>query len=111
MWQTRPFLKLYKQLINEKGMRVEQVVNAIDIAVNRLPYMENLHQHAKYEAEKMQRTIQRLANDITALELKISILDRTTFSCEQKCKRKEQQLQEITDKKDRIEKLNAYHNP
>jgi hypothetical protein len=76
--------------MKEKGMSIEQVVNAADIAANKLPYMESLYGQAKGEAEKMQRTIQRLANDISALELKISILDKTAFSIEQDCKRKEQ---------------------
>jgi hypothetical protein len=38
---------------------------------------------------------------------KISILDATAFSCEQDCSRERQQLQELIDKKDRIEKLIA----
>jgi post-segregation antitoxin (ccd killing protein) len=53
--------------------------------------MENLYRQAKDQAEKMQHTIQRLANDIKTLELKISILDKTALSCEQECKRTEQQ--------------------
>jgi DNA-binding CsgD family transcriptional regulator len=36
------FLKLYKQLIKEKGMSVDQVVNAVEIAIHKLPYMESL---------------------------------------------------------------------
>jgi hypothetical protein len=69
--------------------------------------MENLYQQAKDQAEKMQRTIQRLANDISMSEHKISILDKTVFSCEQERKRTEQRVQELTDKKDRIEKFIA----
>jgi predicted nucleic acid-binding Zn-ribbon protein len=53
----------------------------------------------------MQHTIQRLANDVKALEYKISILDKTAFSSEQECRRKEQQIQELSDQKDRLEKL------
>jgi hypothetical protein len=51
-------------------------VNAVDIAVNRLPHMESLYKKAKDQAENMQRAIQRLVNDIRALEYKISILDK-----------------------------------
>jgi DNA-binding CsgD family transcriptional regulator len=101
------FLKLYNQLIKKRHMSIEQVVNVVDIAIHKLPHMENLYQQAKDQAEKMQRTIQRLANDIRALELEISILDKTAFSCEQECKRTEQRVQELADKKDRIEKLIA----
>jgi septal ring factor EnvC (AmiA/AmiB activator) len=86
-------------------MSIEQVVNVVGIAIHKLPYMESLYGQAKDQAEKMQRTVQQLSNDITALELKISILDMTAFSSEQDCKRTEQRVQELSNKKDRIEKL------
>ena len=57
-------------------MSKEQVVNVVEIAIHKLPYMENLYRQAKDQAEKMQHTIQRLANDVRALEYKISILDK-----------------------------------
>ncbi len=47
----------------------------------------------------MQHTVQRLANDIRALERKISVLDKTALSSEQECKKTEQKVQELTDKK------------
>ncbi|HEX5979041.1 MAG TPA: hypothetical protein VFY68_17290 [Nitrososphaeraceae archaeon] len=55
----------------------------------------------------MQRTIQRLANDIAAREYKISILDKTAFSIEQDCRRKHQEIQELIAQKNRIERLIA----
>jgi hypothetical protein len=42
-----------------------------------------------------------------ALEYKISILDKIAFSSEQECRRKEQQVQELIDQKNRIERLIA----
>jgi hypothetical protein len=48
-----------------------------------------------------------LVNDIEAGENKISILDKIAFSCEQEYRRKEQQLQELIEKKNRMEKLIA----
>jgi hypothetical protein len=66
----------------EKGMSIEQVVNVVEIAIHKLPYMENLYQQVKDEAEKMQGTIQQLANYIRTLERKISILDKIAFSSE-----------------------------
>jgi hypothetical protein len=45
-------------------MSIEQVVNAVEIAIHKLPYMKSLYRQAKDQAEKMQHTIQRLANDI-----------------------------------------------
>jgi gas vesicle protein len=100
-----PFLKLYRQLINEKGMSIEQVVNVVDIAANKLPYMESLYSQAKDEVDNMQRTRQYLSNDIQALKNKISILDATAFSIEQECRRREQQLQVLIAQKNRLEKL------
>lgn len=86
-------------------MSIEQVVNAVDAAIHKLAHIENLYRQAKDQTEKMQHTLQRLAKDIRALDYKISILDKSAFSCEQDCKRTEQRVQEITALKDRIEKL------
>jgi predicted DNA-binding protein YlxM (UPF0122 family) len=94
-----PFLKLYKELIKKRRMIIEQVVNVVEIAIHKLPYMGSLYRQAKDQAEKMQITIQRLSNDIAAKEYKISLLDKIAFSSEQECKRTEQRVQELTDKK------------
>jgi chromosome segregation ATPase len=102
-----PFLKLYKELIKKRRMSIEQVVNAVDIAIHKLPYMETLYRQIKDEVNKLQYTRQRLVNDIEARKNKISLLDKIAFSCEQECKRTEQEVQELTDKKDRIEDLIA----
>jgi transposase len=101
-----PFLKLYR-LVKEKGLSIEQVVTAVDIAIHKLPFMDSLYRQAKDEVDKLQYTIQRLVNDIQVREYKISILDKTAFSIEQDCRRKEQQLQELTAQKERLEKLIA----
>src|SRR5215212_315463 len=98
------FLKLYKELIKNRRMSTEQVVNAVEIAIHKLPHMETLYEQAKEQLDKMQLTGQHLSNHITVLERKISILDTTAFSSEQECKRTGQQLQELTAKKDRVEK-------
>jgi len=96
--------KLYQQLVMKKGMSIEQVVNAVDTDINKLPHMETLYVQTKDQAEKMQHTVQRLANDIDARKHKISALDKTAFSLEQDCMRKQQEIRELSDKKDRIEK-------
>ncbi len=88
-------------------MNIEQVINAVEIAIHKLPHMESLYRQAKDQAEKMQRTIQRLANDIRALEYKLSILDKIAFSSELECKRTEQKVQELSAQKDILEKLIA----
>jgi hypothetical protein len=40
-------LKLYKELIKKRHMSIEEVVNAVDTAIHKLPYMENLYRQAK----------------------------------------------------------------
>jgi septal ring factor EnvC (AmiA/AmiB activator) len=69
--------------------------------------MESLYEQVKDQAEKMQYTVQRLANDIEATKHKISALDKIVFSTEQECKRIEQRLQELGGKKNRLERLIA----
>jgi SMC interacting uncharacterized protein involved in chromosome segregation len=85
-------------------MSIEQVVNVVEIAIHKLRYMETLYRQIKDEVNKLQYTRQGLVNDIEARKHKISILDKIAFSSEQECKRKEQQVQALTDKKDEIEK-------
>jgi DNA repair ATPase RecN len=100
-------LKLYKELIKKKRMSIEKVANPVDTDINKLPYVETLYSQAKDQAEKMQHTIQRLANDIPAKEYKISILDNIAFSSEQDCRRKYHEIRELIAQKDRLEKLIA----
>jgi predicted DNA-binding protein YlxM (UPF0122 family) len=97
-------LKLYNQLIKKRHMSIQQVVNAVDTAIHKLPYMESLYKQAKDEVENLHRIRQGLINDIEAFKYKISLLDKTAFSCVQESRRTEQQVQELIDKKDRIEK-------
>src|SRR5215208_1263810 len=93
--------------MKEKAMSIEKVANVVAIAIDKLPYMESLYEQVKEQVERMQYTRQGLVNDIEARKHKISILDATAFSSEQECMRKEQQIQELTAEKDRIEKLIA----
>jgi exonuclease VII large subunit len=88
-------------------MSIEQVVNAVEIANHKLPHMENLYRQAKDQAEKMQRIRQGLENEIEERKNKISFLDRIAFASEQECRRTEQRVQELGDKKNRLEKLIA----
>src|SRR5215217_8204711 len=103
-----PFLKLYQLMMRERGMRADQVANVVEIAIHKLPHMENLYGQVTDQIDKMRRTRQGLVNDIAGLERKLSVLDKTAFSCEQERMRTEQRVQGLTDnKKDRIEKLIA----
>jgi predicted XRE-type DNA-binding protein len=87
---TWPLWKLYQELIEKRGMSKEQVVNIVEVAIYKLPHMETLYRQIKDEVDKLQYTRQGLLNDIAALRYKILILDKTAFSIEQDCKRKEQ---------------------
>jgi hypothetical protein len=88
-------------------MSIAQVVNVVEIAIHKLPHIETLYIQAKDQAEKMQLTRQGLENDIETRKNKISILDKTALSIELYCRRKEQSVQELGDKKDRLENLIA----
>src|SRR5215212_3609767 len=48
--KLKTFLKLYR-LMKEKGMSIEQVVNAADIDIHKLPYMESLYRQVKDEVD------------------------------------------------------------
>jgi hypothetical protein len=88
-------------------MSKEEVAKVVETAIHKLPYTESLYMQAEDQTEKMQCKIQRLANDIEARKNKISLLDKVVFSIEQECRRKEQEIRELSDKKDRLEKLIA----
>ena len=54
-------------------MSIEQIVNAAEIAIHKLPYMESLYQQIRSEVEKLQYIRQHLLQDIEALKSKMSI--------------------------------------
>ena len=85
-----PVWKLYQRLVKKRRMSIEQVVNAVDIASHKLPHLESLYEQVKDEIDKLQYIRQGLLNNIAALKYKILTLDKTAFSIEQDCKRKEQ---------------------
>src|SRR5215208_71944 len=69
--------------------------------------MESLYEQVRHEVDNLQHIRHDFINHIEALKYKLSILDKTAFSCEQDYKRKELQLQELIAKKERLEKLIA----
>ena len=85
-------------------MTTDHVTNAVEIDIHKLPYMEDLYKQVIHEVDNLQCLSQELINHIEALKYKLSILDKTALSAEQERKRIEQQLQELIDKKDRLEK-------
>jgi hypothetical protein len=96
-----PFLKLYR-LIEKRGMNIEQVVNAVDIAIHKLPYMEGLYKQLKDEVDKMQRTRQQLENYLHKLKEEIASAKSLLNSYHTLCERKRQELENINSEASRI---------
>ncbi len=72
-------LKLFR-LIKEKGMSIEQIVNAVEIDIHRLPYMGSLYKQIKEEVDNMQLIRQRLTREIETLKNQISIIEKTLMN-------------------------------
>jgi F0F1-type ATP synthase membrane subunit b/b' len=104
-------LKLYKELIKKRRMNIEQVVNAVEIAIHKVPYMENLYKQAKDQAEKMQRTVQRLETYLHTLNDEIASAKALLNSYHKLCERKRQELENINNEASRIVTLvNRFKN-
>ena len=86
-------------------MSIEQVTNVVEIAIHKLPYMEDLYKQVTHEVDNFQRIRQWLINHIDALKYRISLFNKTSFSSEQDCKRTEQQ--ELSAQKNRLEKVDC----
>ena len=65
--KVTPLCKLYEELVIKRGMSIEQVGNSVDIALNRLPYMEGLYQKVKQETDRMQEKRDYLLKEIISL--------------------------------------------
>jgi hypothetical protein len=100
-----PFLKLYKQLINQRGMTVEKVINAVDIAIHKLPYMECLYKQLKDEVDKMQRTRQQLDNYLHKLKEEIASAKALLSSYHTLCDRKRQESEHHNNDISRLENI------
>jgi hypothetical protein len=60
--------ELHNELVLKRGMSYEKVANLVDIALNKLPYVENLFEQAKWAADKQQERFDSLGNRIRSLE-------------------------------------------
>jgi septal ring factor EnvC (AmiA/AmiB activator) len=92
-------------LEKKEDIGIEKVVHVVNIADDKLPSLEALYGQVKDLVDNIQHTRQYLSNDIQAMRNKISILDATAFSSEQECRRKEQQVQELIEQNEGLEKL------
>jgi DNA-binding transcriptional MerR regulator len=60
-------LKLYRELVIKRGMSIEAIANLVDIALDRLPYMETLLDQATRAAARKQEKVEYLENRIRTL--------------------------------------------
>ena len=97
--------KLYKELIKKRRMTIEQVGNVVDIAIHKLPHMETLYIQAKEEAEKMQRTLQRLENYSHTLNDEIASAKTLLNSYHLLCERKRKEAENLNNELSRLEAL------
>jgi hypothetical protein len=99
------FLKLYKELIKKRGMSIAQVVNVVEIAIHKLPHMETLYMQAKDQAEKMQRTVQRLENYSHTLNDEIASAKALLNYYHVLCERKRKETENLNNELSRLEAL------
>jgi hypothetical protein len=60
--------KLYWELVIKRRMSIEAVAKVVDIAIDRLPYMESLLDQATRAAARKQEKVEYLQNRISSLE-------------------------------------------
>jgi DNA-binding CsgD family transcriptional regulator len=99
------FLKLYQRLVKKNGMSIDQVVNAIDTAIHKLPYIESLYEQVKDQVDKMQRTIQRLENYSHTLNDEIASARALLNSYHLLCERKRKEAENLNNELSRLEAL------
>jgi chromosome segregation ATPase len=92
-------------------MSVDQVVNVVDIAIHRLPYMESLYGQVKEQVDRMQYKIQQLENYLHKLKEEIASAKSLLNSYHTLCERKRQELENINSEASRIVTLvNRFKN-
>jgi predicted HTH domain antitoxin len=98
-----PFLKLFKELIRQRGMSIDNVVNAVDIAIHKLPYMESLYGQVKEQVDKMQYKIQGSNKDLNTLNDEIASAKVLLNSYHMLCERKRQEAGYLNNEITRLE--------
>ena len=84
-------------------MTVEKVVDAVDIAIHKLPYMESLYKQLKDEVDKMQRTRHQLENYLHKLKEEIAGSKELLKSYSSSCERKRQEAENLNKEILRLE--------
>ncbi|HYX54595.1 MAG TPA: hypothetical protein VE818_00415 [Nitrososphaeraceae archaeon] len=101
--KLEPILKLYRKLIKEKGMSIEQVDNAVDIAANKLPYMESLYEQVEEQVDKMQYKIQLSEKHLHSANDEIASANALVNSYHMLCERKRQEAENLNNDISRLE--------
>ena len=86
-------------------MSIEKVANVVEIAIDKLPYMETLYIQAKDQAEKMQRTRQGLENYSHTLNDEIASAKALLNSYHLLCERKRKEAENLNNELSRLEAL------
>ena len=63
-----PLLELYQEMVIKRGLSYEKVANKVEIALDRLPYMEDLYEQANRAADTLQQRNDYLENRNLSLE-------------------------------------------
>jgi hypothetical protein len=72
-------VQLYQNLIERTRRSIDQILNAVDIAANKLRYIDNLHLQVKVVNNLNDRKLY-LLKDVDFLTAKISKLQETVYS-------------------------------
>ena len=86
-------------------MSIEKVANVVEIAIDKLPYMESLYDQVKDQVDKMQRTIQRLENQSHTLYDEIASAKALINSYHLSCERKRKEAEYLNNEISRLEAL------
>jgi hypothetical protein len=100
---TWPLWRLYQQLIKKRCMTIEQIVNVVETAIDKLPYMESLYEQVKEQVDKMQYKIQGSNKDLNTLNDEIASAKALLNSYYMLCERKRQEAEQLNNYISRLE--------
>ena len=92
----RYFVKLYK-LAKKNGMTVEKVINALAIAGEELPYIEERRELLNEDVNALESKKQKLQNDLNILNDRIASSKELLKSYDMSCNRKRQESENLNN--------------
>jgi transposase len=99
-----PFLKLYR-LSKAKGMRVQQVVNLLEIANTDLPDIQHRYERLKREVSTLEFNKQQSHKAMAYLNNQIEMKSKALTSYHVSCIRERREIENLYNEKTRIENL------